>query len=846
MSADSAPETDFAPKHFASKTDTMPETRRDDTTRSTERFGSLIDRIRRIDTVDGLPARYRLQVRAGLLDETLKLAHYSAVTHLVVAVAVAYFFWDSAPRAYLLGLLAVVAVVIAATLYMTWLYQRIFGSAVSELGVARGYRLSGGFAFALGLAWATMPIMLFSPASSDERLLVVGIAAGLISDAYVVGPLLSVSYLFAVPVILGSFIGLARSGEPIALSIAVLLVVYASFVGLSVRRMSRLSRQRILDRVRVEDQSETIGLLLNEFEENSSDWLWETDETGRFQHVSPRMAQALGCPIERLQRSAFRDLLVPGADARSDEARGRDRGQDRGQDWSEDRGEDRTADLLDQLRQGRAFHELLVAIETPTGLRWLELSGKPFTDQRGHVAGFRGVGSDVTQRREAEAHIAYLAARDSLTGLSNRGMFHEVASEACAAVAASARGDLVNLLYLDLDGFKKVNDTAGHGAGDALLRQVADRLRASVDANAQVFRLGGDEFAILHRGREAAEAEILAEAVIAALHRPYLIDGVRAEIGVSIGIARAPQDATELQDLLRKADLALYTAKEAGRGRWQCFDADLERRVRRWRELDGAMRAGLAGGEMELHYQPLVNLQDGEVVGCEALLRWTRPGHGPVSPAEMIPIAESTGFVITIGRWALRKACAEALNWPAHMRVAVNISSTHFRLPDFYREVEAALGETGLAPERLEIEITESIFLANTPHVLENLRALRATGVRIALDDFGTGYSSLSYLTQFPVDKIKIDRAFVRDLSSRPECLSVIKAIMVIAGDLGIDVTVEGVETEQQAEMLRLRRCNSAQGFLYSPARPSGEVTGLIELIPRAVKEARRPVRHVA
>ncbi|APX83389.1 GGDEF domain-containing protein [Methylorubrum extorquens] len=809
-------------------TDPVPEMRRDgtttsdDTTTSTQSFSALINRLRRIDTLDGLPARYSLQVRAGLLDETLKLANYSAVTHLIIAVAVAYFFWDSAPRAYLLGLLAVVAVVIAATIYTTWLYQRLYGDAVTEVGVGRGYRISAGFALALGLAWATMPVVLFCSASSDERLLVVSIAAGLISDAYVVGPLLSVSYLFAIPVIVGSFIGLARSGEPIALSIAVLLLVYATFVGVSVHRMSRLSRQRILDRVRVEDQSETIGLLLNEFEENTSDWLWETNETGRFQHVSPRMADALGCPIERLQRSSFRDLLRTG----------------------EDRDEVRTPDLLSHLRQGKAFHECLVAIETPTGLRWLALSGKPFADQRGTLAGFRGVGSDVTQRREADAHIAYLATRDPLTGLSNRAVFHDVAGEACTA--SMSGGPRVHLLYLDLDGFKKVNDTAGHCAGDDLLRQVADRLCASVDANAQVFRLGGDEFAILHRGRESAEAEILAEAVIASLHRPYLIEGMQAEIGVSIGIARAPQDATELQDLMRKADLALYTAKEAGRGRWHCFEADLERRVQRWRELDSAMRAGLTNGEMELHYQPLVSLQDGEVVGCEALLRWTRPGLGPVSPAELIPIAESTGFVITIGRWALRTACAEALTWPVPMRVAVNISSTHFRLPDFFQEVEAVLDATGLAPERLEIEITESIFLANTPHVLENLQALRAKGVRIALDDFGTGYSSLSYLTQYPVDKIKIDRAFVRDLSSRPECLAVIKAIMVIAGDLRIDVTVEGVETEQQAELLRLRRCNSAQGFLYSPARPSGEVTGLIELIPQAVRQARQPVRNVA
>lgn len=794
--------------------------------KAANKVASLIGRIRHIDAVEGLPTRYRLQVRAGLLDETLKLANYSAVTHLIIAIAVAIFFWKSASELYLVGLLAVIAVTIAATIYTNRLYRRAYAEAISEQGVSRGCRVAGSLALVLGVAWATMPVVLFAPADNNERLLVVAIAAGLISDVYVIGPLLSVSFLFAIPVIAGSFIGLARSGEPIALSISMLLLVYSVFVALSVARMSRLSRERILDRVRVQDQGETIGLLLNEFEEKSSDWLWETNEHGRFQHVSLRVAEALALPIETLQQSSLEAVLREGAGARYEA--------------------DQTEDLLDDMRNVRPFHEHLAEIRTPDGTRWLKLSGKPFYDQNGYFAGFRGVGSDVTQARAAEAHIAYLATRDALTGLSNRVMFHEVASEACAAPMANPQGSLVSLLYMDLDGFKAVNDRAGHGAGDLLLQQVAERLRATIEAGTEAFRLGGDEFAIIYRGREPAGAEVLAETVIGVLRAPYTIDGMRVEIGVSVGIAHAPLDATCTEDLLRKADLALYSAKEAGKGRWQRFDIGLEQRAHRWRELDVAMRAGLVNGEMDLHYQPLVSLDNGEVVGCEALLRWTRAGQGSVSPGEMIPIAESTGFVIAIGEWALRKACAEALNWPTHMRVAVNISSSHFRLPDFASEVEAVLQETGLPPERLEIEITESIFLVNTAHVFDNLRTLRSLGVRIALDDFGTGYSSLSYLTQFPVDKIKIDRAFVRDLSSRPECLAVIKAVMVIARDLNIDVTVEGVETEQQAELLRSRQCNSAQGFLYSPARPSQEVHSLIRRIPQAIKQGLRSTRNAA
>jgi diguanylate cyclase (GGDEF)-like protein len=780
---------------------------------------SLFDGVWRMDTVEGLPVRYRLQVRAGLLDETVTLANYSAVTHLVVAGAVTWFFWKSAPKAYLLGLLAVIAVTIAATIYTNRLYRRAYGKAVSEEGVSRGHRVAGLLALVLGLAWATMPVVLFAPADSNDRLLVVAIAAGLISDVYVIGPLLSVSFLFATPLIFGSFIGLGRSWEPIGLSVSVLLLVYATFVALSVSRMSRLSRQRILDRVRVQDQGETIGLLLNEFEENTSDWLWETNDFGTFQHVSPRVAEAL-------QKSSLEVVLRQGKESRCDA--------------------DQTDDLLDHLRAATPFHDHLAEIRTPAGSRWLNLCGKPFYDRSGSFAGFRGVGSDVTESRAAEAHIAYLATRDALTGLSNRVVFQKFTTESCAAAVSDPHAMPVSLFYLDLDGFKSVNDRAGHGTGDLLLQQVSERLRATVGAEAQVFRLGGDEFAIVQLGATPTEAEALAETLVATLGAPYTLYGMRAEIGVSVGIAHAPHDANDTEDLLRKADLALYSAKEAGKGRWQRFDMDLEQRGHRWRELDVAMRTGLVNGEIDLHYQPLVNLQDGEVLGCEALLRWTRADHGVVSPTEMIPIAESTGFVIVIGQWALRKACGEALNWPRHMRVAVNISSSHFRLPDFAKEVQAILVETGLQPQRLEIEITESIFLANTTHVLENLRTLRALGVRIALDDFGTGYSSLSYLIQFPVDKIKIDRAFVRDLSHRPECLAVIKAVMVIARDLSIDVTVEGVETEQQADLLRARRCNSAQGFLYSPARPSQEVHGLIESIPCSIKNSRRSSRHAA
>lgn len=766
-------------------------------------------------------ARLHHQTRVAMLGETLQLAAYSAVTQAAVALALTRIFWDIAPPAYLLGVAGAVTLLCTATLILAQRFRSTFRGAATDRAVRRGFTAAKLLAFTLGLSWASLPAVLLPTMDNAYRVILVAVCVGLISDAYVVGPIYGVAVLLAAPVVTGLFVGLLGCEAPIGNSIAVLLTVYAAFVFLSARRMCRLSYGRLWDRVMVQEQSETIGLLLKDFEEGTSDWLWETDSAGRLCHARRRLAALVGRDPDDLRDlnvlALLHDFAADGA-ARGDiEA------------------------VASAVRDRLPFRDLTVSLRTTQGVRWWMLNGKPTFDRQGAFVGYRGVGSDVTASRAAQARISFLAGHDVLTSLPNRTGFHDALAALCREVDSVERRSAV--FYLDLDGFKAVNDRHGHGVGDSLLQEVAARLLA-IGGPHGVFRLGGDEFAVVVRDVGRAAAEALASRIVAELSRPFRIAEARLEIGVSIGIAYVPDDAIEPSSLLLRADLALYAAKADGKGCWRCFDLSLEERVVRQRQLDGDMRVALAAGEMELHYQPLVDMRNGRVTGFEALLRWNKPGLGWVSPAEIIPIAEATGFIVEIGRWALRRACTDARNWP-DQRVAVNISSIHMRMPGFHDEVAAILRETHFVPERLEIEITESVLLDHGGEVLENLKRLRAMGVRIALDDFGTGYSSLSYLTEFPFDKVKVDRSFVRDLQGRPEKIAVVEAIARMARALSMNVTVEGVETHQQLEVLRDRHCDIAQGFLYSPARPAREIEALIARI-EAAEPARAGEDHPA
>jgi diguanylate cyclase (GGDEF)-like protein len=437
--------------------------------------------------------------------------------------------------------------------------------------------------------------------------------------------------------------------------------------------------------------------------------------------------------------------------------------------------------------------------------------------------GWLATHEDMTEFRRIEARIAHMTHHDDLTGLPNRALLCERIEPALEGLH---KGRGLSVLCLNLDRFKQINDTLGHLAGDTLLKAVGDRLAACVEPGDTVARLAADEFAVLQiAGEQPVAATALAARILAAIAEPFELDGHPATVGVSIGIAVAPCDGNEPDQLLKNADLALDRAKAEGRGIYRFFEQGMDAHMQARCRLQVDLRKALADGQLELYYQPIVNLEQDAICGFEALMRWHHPERGFVSPGEFIPLAEETGLIVPVGEWAIRQACTAAAAWPDHIKIAINLSASQFKSRHLADTVISALASSGMPARRLELEITESVLLQNNEATLATLHQLRALGVRIALDDFGTGYSSLSYLRSFPFDKIKIDRCFVSDLSEAGEdALAILRAVASLGTSLGIATTAEGVETADQLARVREEGCTEMQGYYFSPPRPLKDV----------------------
>ncbi len=457
-----------------------------------------------------------------------------------------------------------------------------------------------------------------------------------------------------------------------------------------------------------------------------------------------------------------------------------------------------------------------MVVETRDG-RSIQIVNEPLAD-----GGWVATHEDITERRLAEEQIRHLAHYDALTNLPNRALFHEKLKQELERITAGAQ---LAVLYIDIDEFKSVNDTLGHLIGDELLKSVAASLSQCAAASDFVARLGGDEFAIVQTAvKTPADVTKLVTRVFDAIREPYECLGHQVTTDASIGIALAPQHGGDLDQILKNADLAMYAAKSAGRRTYRFFEPAMDAQVRARHILEVELRQAITDGALEVYYQPCISLEDNKITGCEALLRWRHSERGMISPAEFIPIAEDTGLINQLGEWVLTTACAEAATWPEDIKLAVNVSPVQFKSGTFALKIVAALAASGLAANRLELEITEAVLIRDDEAALAILHQLRAIGVRIALDDFGTGYSSLSYLQRFPFDKIKIDRCFVNDLGEPDGSSSIVQAIVNIAAARRMTTTAEGVETRQQQELLRALGCAEMQGYLFSPARPAAEL----------------------
>ena len=620
-------------------------------------------------------------------------------------------------------------------------------------------------------------------------------------------------FAFVMPVYLTGLVALALAGEIVAAASALWLGVITGF-GLITRAQSFL-RGAVAEEGMAE-RNEVVSLLLREFEENQADWLWQVDTTRKIRSASPRFAFALGVEPAEAEGKPFLQLIA-------------------GRAWETGQFPTSLHDLAERLKRRESFSNLLVKVTIGTDHRWWELSGTPMLDEKGQHLGYRGVGSDVTEQRESSEKIAYLARYDTLTELPNRLMLNEALGEAMR-YARQWRSRCA-FLMIDLDRFKAVNDSLGHLVGDRLLAQVSGRLKELMTDNEMCGRLGGDEFAIVIRdASDRGHVEQVARKIIHRLSQPYEVDHHTLYVGASIGSAIAPRDGKSVEELMRNADLALYRAKDLGGAEHCSYEPSLHKSAEERRQLEFSLRRALERGEMHLHFQPVVDANSEALISFEALLRWDSKEHGTVSPAKFIPLAEETRLIVPIGTWVLEQACIEAAGWPAPTKVNVNVSPEQLIEPDFAATVVRALSLSGLEPHRLEVEVTESIFLRDADVARGALEEVMTLGCQVALDDFGTGYSSLGYLRKLRFSTIKVDRTFVQGAAQGSnESIAIIRAVVAMADSLEMTTTAEGVENAEEAAMIREMGCTKIQGYYFGRPMPSQEARALFDRKDRLI-----------
>jgi len=750
------------------------------------------------------------EARARHIEAVLRMTPLVMAANLLNAGLVLVFLAGTVPALHLAIWACLFVGGCAHAMHSWWRWR---GRVVRQMPPRAVVRATAQSAFISG-AWAVVPLLWLPMAAPTQQLMLSVLTSGVLcAGAFVLATVLPASLVHMAVLSTAAIISLLRTGHVVLLGLAAMVVVYTVVILAGVVTISRLFSARLASQREAERQSQVVGLLLRDFEEHSVDVLWEVDRRGRFSHVSDRLVALLGRSRDKLQKTTLVDVL---------QSRTKMPKRRAGVMIDESSGLPalRRALLLD-----KPFRDVVLKVKQRDGSAWWSITAKPLLDEAGHSTGWRGVISDVTKQRVTHQRLAYLAHFDSLTGLANRVQLRERLDEALTASGEPRRRSA--LLCLDLDNFKTINDSFGHSAGDAVLRQVARRLQGMVRSSDLLARLGGDEFAVvLDDVRSDGEVQQLSQRLVEVLNRPAVIQGRLVSMGASIGVALIPEHGHTVDEILGNADLALYAAKERGRGRFELFVPSLGLRNRRASQVEAALREAIERGEMSLEWQPQVAVADWKVASAEALLRWQHPELGNVEPSEFIPVAERCGLIGDIGAWVLSRACTEAQAALPGLAISVNVSPVQLMQEGFLEEVQQALRQSGLPPSRLEVEITESVFMDDPAAALSHLHALKALGVRIALDDFGTGYSAFQYLRRFPFDTLKIDRAFVRELMTHHDARAIVRTIVQLATTLGMQTIAEGVEEPVQLEVLNHAGCRLIQGYLVARPMP------LLRLLP--------------
>ena len=737
-----------------------------------------------------------------------QLFMFGGMTYLVAPIAM-FIAWDTAN---LLCLFVWAVSLMLSGAWFLFIWQSYSRPKKLRMVTKKLTIISLAFITLVSSLYAILFIHFFYNFSDIHRIILMGVVAGFISTgAWQLSSLPLAGILWSLPLCIIFAVGITVMPNHEFYLIAPLILFYGAYLSVSVITAARKQIEALDAETEVIRQSETVGLLLNDFEEKASDWLWETNAAGTLRHVSVRLTEAVGASSKQLLSRSYLSIITALVD-----------------DNEADYKRHLTA-FAKALSNHRPFNDLILPIKTDQAPLWWSFSAKPLKDAHNNFCGWRGVTSDITDSYEYEKEMQRLANEDSLTELSNRHYLTTQLNRFFTSPATPCA-----LFLIDLDNFKAVNDSLGHAAGDDLLCAVARRMKNILPEQAVLARLGGDEFAlVVQQNLERSALSEFGHTLLNRISKPWNHGGHKLDVHASIGIAIAHQDAQEVEGLLKAADLALYTAKASGRDSLCFFTSQMEEQAQLKRSTLNDMRRGLNKGEFVLFYQPQINLISGKLTGFEALVRWHHPQRGLLSPIDFIPLAEESGLIVPLGRWILQQACTEACSWPDHLRVAVNVSAIQIERSDIIFEVNNILQSTQIRPSRLEIELTESTLMGNSVSTLVLLNELRDMGVRIALDDFGTGFSSLAYLNTFPLDKLKIDRSFVTLLAKESEDTSsaIVDTIARLARTLDLETTAEGVETAEQFEVLSRLGIDYGQGYLYAKPMRSDEVLEFIKTL---------------